>query len=165
MHCRRRDLEIALKIGLSWRRSMELRVRVNEVQILTLLRREPRLQHRHWTEGPRRWLLVSESVQQCAEPTADGVEHTPDLAVLAMIRFSTTQPKRLSMSSKLRLTTSLEPTTVARGRAVSTSGSRNAFSITKSRSRTENLTTSCVPGLRYFRIIRDDCSCGLTLRG
>lgn len=67
---------------------MELRVRVNEGQILTLLRREPRLQHRHWTEGPRRWLLVSESVQQCAEPTADDVEHTPDLAVLAMIRFN-----------------------------------------------------------------------------
>ena len=40
-------------------------------------------------------------------------------------------------------------------RVSSTRGSKNAFSTTRSRSRVDSLTGSCVPGLMYFRIIRD----------
>jgi hypothetical protein len=87
MHCRRRNLEIPLKIGLGWRCPMELRIPVNEGQILTLLRCKPGLQRGRGTDCLGDWRLVSELLQQGTEPIADRIERTLDFAVIAMIRF------------------------------------------------------------------------------
>jgi len=72
---------------------MDLRVVVNERQILTLLRRDPRL-------GPPRCdlfggRLVGVLVKKIAEAIADSVQRTLHLGIVAMIRFGGYAPKKV----------------------------------------------------------------------
>lgn len=83
MHSRRRCLEVPLKIRLRWRCPMDLRVVVNERQILTLLRRELRRGPPRCDLASRR--LVGVLLEKMAEPIAESVEYPLDLAI-AMIK-------------------------------------------------------------------------------
>ena len=95
MHSGRRDLEVPLKIRFGRGSAIQLRVRMDECQILTLLGRKPGARWWRWIGGLRDRLLVGVPIQYRAEPIADSVEYTLHCAVVAVIRLGGDAAKKI----------------------------------------------------------------------